>query len=282
MNILLLVLAVVWAVAFVVYDREVVQKKTFHKKPKKILATIVAPIVILFLAIYTTSAFVVASRTRHAVVNDPEMLIAAMENLENIQRERETKLARDALKNIRPDDHLHAPIGGNPEGRIVIYEFFDFNCGFCKRGHAALVEVLNTETDVKHVMKNLPIFPVSQIPARALIASRHQGKAEEFSNLLYETSLVPEAGERTTEREMNEKIRAIVFGVAQRAGLDVEQLKKDMESPAVEEELLRTRQLAEKLGIQGTPAFVIGDQLFRGYIDASQIKSAVERARKKR
>ena len=280
MNMLLFALAIVWAVTFVVYDREIVQKKTFHKKYKRVLATFTAPAVILLLAIYTTSSFVVGVKTRQAVINDPEMLLVAMENMEQVQRDHEAKASKEALKNLKADDSKYAPIAGNPDGKIVVYEFYDYNCGFCKRAANAIKEVLGSEKDVKVVLKNLPIFPVSQIPARASIAAQYQGKAAALNEIMFENNLVPEASDKATEKEMNEKIKAIVFGLAQKAGLDVEKLKKDMESPAVEEELLRTRQLAEKLGIQGTPAFIIGDQLFRGYIEAPAMKAAIEKARK--
>ena len=63
------------------------------------------------------------------------------------------------------------------------------------------------------------------------------------------------------------------------AGLDVEKLKKDMENPAVEEEIIRTRELATKLGIQGTPAFIIGDQFFRGFIEAPAMMEAIKQSK---
>ncbi|MBR1544741.1 MAG: DsbA family protein [Alphaproteobacteria bacterium] len=74
-------------------------------------------------------------------------------------------------------------------------------------------------------------------------------------------------------------MKAIVFGAAKKAGLDVDQLKKDMENPAVEEEIIRTRELATKLGIQGTPAFIIGDQFFRGFIEAPAMRDAINQSK---
>ena len=96
---------------------------------------------------------------------------------------------------------------------------------------------------------------------------------------MFEANLMPERDAKATEKDINDQIKAIVFGVAQKAGLDVEKLKKDMEAPSVEEELLRTRQLAEKLGIQGTPAFIVGEKFFRGYVDTPVIIEAIEASR---
>lgn len=282
MNILMLVLSILWVIVFVVYANFIANRnKEYKSKYQKVASTIVAPAVILFFALYTSAAWVVGFRVRDAVIADPTMLIDASERLQEIEQEKALKASREAVKNIKEDDSKYAPVIGNADGKVVVYEFYDYNCGYCKRGNLALTEVLADETDVKVVLKSFPIFPVSQIPGRAIVAAANQDSAKvaEFHKALFENSLVPEADEKTTEKDMNEKIKAIVLGLAKKAGLNVEKLEKDMDSPAVEEELLRTRQLAEKLGIQGTPAFVVGDQLFRGYIDASQMKSAIEQSK---
>ena len=278
MNTLMLILSIVWIATFLIYQK-MFAKKTYKTKTIEVLATIVAPVVILFFAMYTISSFTVGVKTKGAILADPYVLIEASERLQEIEKEKAMEEARKSLENIKEEDSKFAPIAGNVDGKVVIYEFFDYNCGYCKRGNMAVNDVLTTEKDVKVVLKNLPIFPISQIPAKALIASKEQGKAAEFHKILFENKLVPEANETTTEQEMNDKIKAIVFGLAQKAGLDVEKLKKDMEAPFVEEELLRTRQLADKLNIQGTPAFIVGDQLFRGYIDANQMRNAIQQSR---
>ena len=278
MNTLMLTLGLIWTIGFVLYTKKICSK-TFNSKSKTILATIVAPIIILFLAIYTTASFVVGTQTRTAMLNDPEILTDTIKRLEDLEKEKQQEAAKEALKSISENDSKYAPIIGNPEGKVVAYAFFDYNCGYCKRGDAALTQLLETEKDVKVVLKSFPIFPPSQIPGRAIIAAKEQGKVAELHKALYETRLIPEASQNANEKDMNEKIKAIVFGAAQKAGLDVEKLKKDMEAPAVEEEILRTRQLAEKLGIQGTPAFIIGNEFFRGFVDTPVMMEAVQNAR---
>ncbi len=274
MNTLKLIIGLLLTVAFVLYTKKVASK-TFSKKSKSILATIIAPIAILFLAIYTTANSVV----RIALLDNPEMLIDASKELDAKQRAKEMEAAKEALKNISEEDSKYAPVIGNPNGKVVIYEFYDYNCGFCKRGNSALEEVLENEKDVKVVLKSFPIFPPSQIPGRAIIAAQMQGKAAELHHALFTTSLVPEQNDKASEKDVNEQIKAIVFGAAKKAGLDVEKLKKDMENPAVEEEIIRTRELATKLGIQGTPAFIIGDQFFRGFIEAPVMIEAIKNSK---
>ncbi len=274
MNTLTLIIGILLTVAFVLYTKKVATK-SYNKKSVTILATIVAPIVILFLAIYATAHSVV----RIALVGNPEMLIDASKELEARAKRKEMEAAKEALKNVSEEDSKYAPIVGNPDGKVVVYEFYDYNCGFCKRGNAALEEVLGSEKDVKVVLKSFPIFPPSQIPGRAIIAAQMQGKAAELHHALFTTNLIPEQNDKASEKDVNEQIKAIVFGAAKKAGLDVDQLKKDMENPAVEEEIIRTRELATKLGIQGTPAFIIGDQFFRGFIEAPAMIEAINQAK---
>lgn len=282
MNILMLVLSILWIIVFVVYANFIANRnKEYKDKYQKVVATIVAPAVILFFALYTSAAWVVGFKTRAALMDDPTMLLDASERLQELEQEKALKASREAVKNIKEDDSKYAPVIGNADGKVVIYEFYDYNCGYCKRGNLAVSEILAENNDVKVVLKSFPIFPISQIPGRAIVAAASQDSAKvaDFHKALFENTLVPEASDKATEKDINEKIKAIVLGLAKKAGLDVEKLEKDMNSPAVEEELLRTRQLAEKLGIQGTPAFVVGDQLFRGYIDANQMKAAIEQAK---
>ena len=274
MNTLRLILGILFTIAFVLYSKTFATKN-YSKKTKKILATMVAPIVILFLAIYCTSYSVV----RTAMVGDPTIFTDTIKKLEEAEKQKQAEAAKEALKNISEEDSKYAPIVGNPNGKVIIYEFYDYNCGFCKRGNAALEEVLKKEKDVKVVLKSFPIFPPSQIPGRAIIAAQMQGKAAELHKELFATKLTPDHNDRASEKDVDEQIKAIVFGAAKKAGLDVKQLKKDMENPAVEEEIIRTRELANKLGIQGTPAFIIGENFFRGFIEAPVMLEAINKSK---
>ncbi len=279
MNILILIIAILWLVAFVYYTKKLNSESS--KKSNKMIK-VEAPAVMLFCAMYAMSYFAVNAHTRGAMISDPEMLTDAIKALEEKGRKKEMKASEEAVKNISEDDSAFAPVVGNPDGDVVIYEFFDYNCGYCKKGHDAVNEVLAEDTNVKVVLKAYPIFPPSHMPAKALVAAKEQGteKVAAFNDLLFATNLVPEMNDKTTEAQMNDKITAIVMGVAQKAGLDVAKLKKDMEAPAVEEELQRTRQLAAKLGIQGTPAYVVGKQKFGGFIPAAKMKEAIAASRK--
>ena len=276
----MLILSLIWVIAFVVYTKVVADNKSKNGKVKNALMNVAIPAVILFCAIYTTASWIVGFKTRDAIMADPSVLIDASERLQQIEQEKAMEASKDALNEITEDDSKYAPVIGNEEGKVVLYEFFDYNCGFCKRGAQSIKEVLTTENDVKVVLKNLPIFgSISELPARAVIAAQKQGKVAELHDALFETNLIPQADENTTEEEMLKKIEANIMKIAKDAGLDTKQLKEDMKDPSVDEEITRTRELASKLMIQGTPAYIVGDQFFRGYIDANQMRTAIQQAR---
>ena len=263
---------VVFAVCMIMID-----KKEFNKKNMiKSVALSFGAVIALFIAIYTTARSVV----RPALISDPTMLMDAGEAYQKTEMEKREKAAKKALKNITEEDFKHAPIIGNAEGNIVVYEFFDYNCGYCKKGNETLKEVLEKEKDVKVVLKHFPIYPPSQFPAKASIASREQGieKVSAFHSALFKSELMPKNVKNM--KEADAKIKVIVMDIAKKSGLDVKKLEKDIENPAVEEELLRTRDLAKKLGIEGTPAFVIGDKFVPGYINTNQMIEAIKQIRK--
>ncbi|MBR1544742.1 MAG: DsbA family protein [Alphaproteobacteria bacterium] len=214
MNTLTLIIGILLTVAFVLYTKKVATK-TFSKKSNAVLATVVAPIAILFLAIYTTAYSVV----RIAMISNPEILTDTVKKLEENEKKKQMEAAKDALKNISAEDSKNAPIIGNPDGKVVIYEFYDYNCGFCKRGHAALTDVLKDEKDVKVVLKSFPIFPPSQIPGRAIIAAQMQGKAEALHNELFSTNLIPEHNDKASEKMLMNKSKLLYSVLLKRLDL---------------------------------------------------------------
>ena len=213
----MLILGLLFTIAFVIYTKKI-GTKTNAKGVKSILTTIVAPIALLFLAVYTTAFSVV----RCAILNNPEVLVDASKKLQENERERQAEASKEAVKNITADDATTAPIVGNADGKVVIYEFFDYNCGYCKHGNNVLNEVLNAQKDVKVVLKNFPIFgEMSITPAKASIAAKEQGieKMKAFHNALFKANLRP-----TSDKDVEKQVEKAVFEVAKKAGLDVAKL----------------------------------------------------------
>ncbi|MCL2438986.1 MAG: DsbA family protein [Alphaproteobacteria bacterium] len=270
-------------VASYVYIRKVSMKPGGRRGIVGALIKEVVPAIGIFYSIVFISCAVAYRSIPKYLAKNPEIIEQSQALAAEMAEAREMAAAKDALKNLGASAWQGAPIIGNPQGKIVVFEFYDFNCGHCKRAAATLSTVIADQKDVKVVLKNFPIFPqVSLIPAKASIAAAYQGKGLEMYKALYSTNLIPEIKnpQQVNQKELDEKITAIVMKAAKDAGLDVERLKVDMESEAVIKELIGTRELAEKLKIMGTPAFIIGDQIFKGAVDERTMRIAIENARK--
>ena len=163
--------------------------------------------------------------------------------------------------------HPMSPVSGNAAGDVTVVEFFDYQCGYCKRTLKTMEDLLETDGGVRVVWKEFPILgPVSQIAARAAMAAKRQGKYLELH-----LGLMGAPGKLTEER---------VFEIAGKTGLDVERLRRDMKDPAIQDYLDETRKLAREIGIGGTPAFVIGKKFYPGAIDGARMKQIIAAARR--
>ena len=159
-------------------------------------------------------------------------------------------------------------LGAGDEADIIIYEFSDYNCGYCKRVFSQLRMVLADDPKVRLTLKEYPILAESSLDAaRAGIAAGMQGKFEAFH-----TGMMTWRGPISLES---------VMSVAQDSGLDMARLEADMASAEVDAILQRTRATAQALDVSGTPALVIGDEFIPGAIDASQIKEIIAQQREK-
>lgn len=187
------------------------------------------------------------------LTENPEILVEMTTELDNRQRDEQTAQQEKAISENA--DALfrskHAYIGGNPDGDVTVVEFFDYNCGYCKRAMPDLVKLIDNDDKVRVVLKELPIFGGdSDEAAKGALAAKLQGKYFEMHQRLFS-----ENGKANKDK---------VLQIAAELGLDVEQLKKDMEGEEVGKALEEARELAQKLGLQGTPFYLIGDQTIPG------------------
>ncbi len=141
--------------------------------------------------------------------------------------------------------HGNDPVAGNPKGNVTIVEFFDYQCGHCINMASVIQSVIRSDRNVRVVFKEFPIRgAASELASRAALAANLQGKYYALSHALLTTS------DPLTE--------ATVFSIAQAQGLNINKLKKDMQSPYVSNIIAANKKLAAQLGIPGTPAFFIG------------------------
>ncbi|NGO53002.1 DsbA family protein [Allomesorhizobium camelthorni] len=170
---------------------------------------------------------------------------------------------RDALFNDPA-----APTVGNPEGDVALVTFFDYNCPQCRGAALVVHQAVKDDPKLKIVFKEYPILgPDSKFAAAAALASRKQGKYEAFHLALM--------GSRGRLSESS------ILTIAGQVGIEVEQLKRDMDDPAIADALARNRALASDLHIFGTPALVVSDEVIPGLIDFPTLQRSIAQAREK-
>ena len=205
---------------------------------------------------------------RDYLLSNPEVLIEAARIYRERQQEIQQQQARDVLTSRRDelDRDPDSPVLGNPDGDVVVVEFFDYRCPYCVRVAAPLREAIEDDGNIRLVMKEFPILgPDSVLAARMALASVKQDKYEDLHFAFMSAS-----GKLTEEA---------AFKIAERVGLEMDRLRRDMEDPAIEEMLQRNFSLAQALQINGTPGFVIGNEIVRGAIDMKTLRQIVGKTR---
>jgi protein-disulfide isomerase len=190
---------------------------------------------------------------KDVLLNNPEIMLEVQNALESkmdkIQAERmAVAIKENATELYRP---AGSPIVGNVKGDVPVIEFFDYNCGYCKKALSEVTQLMDKDKKVRIIMKEFPILSKgSEEASRVALAAKMQGKYWEFHRAMLES-----------QGQANE---AASLRIAEKLGLDMARLKKDMASPEVKKEIDDTRQLATKMGIQGTPHFIVGDRIIAG------------------
>lgn len=160
-----------------------------------------------------------------------------------------------------------SPEIGNPKGDVTIVEFFDYNCGYCKQALPAIQKIVEEDKNVRVVFKELAVLgPSSDMAALWALAAHKQGKYWEYHQALMTTPM----------QKTPENLEKIAVDLK----LDVEQMKKDVEDPATEAIIKKNAEVSGEMGIRGTPAFIINDQITRGYVDVSVLKTIIADKRK--
>ncbi len=206
---------------------------------------------------------------RDYLMREPEIIYQALEELQKRQAAEQAEEQKQMLS-ARQDDLVNdpaTPIAGNPDGDVALVEFFDYRCGYCRRVLSSMQALMDEDAELKVVFKELPVLGEDSVrAARAALASRLQ---DESLYLDFHLALMS-ADDLTADG-----IRTVAAGV----GLDPDQLELDMESDEVSKAIDANYQLASALGIEGTPAFVIGENLVPGAVDKARLAALIEEAR---
>jgi protein-disulfide isomerase len=204
---------------------------------------------------------------RDYLLREPEIIYQALEELQRRQAVAAAERQRAAVAANRAAlvDQAGDPMAGNPEGDVTVVEFFDYQCQYCRRVVPSLQALLAEDQDLKVVFKEFPILGEASVTAaRAALAAREQDRYLPFHFALM--------GARDLSLDS-------ILALAESVGLDSERLASDMQSPAIETRLQANLELARELGIEGTPAFVVGDELIPGAVDKTRLAQLIEEAR---
>ena len=182
----------------------------------------------------------------------------------SMQAETNKKVIVDRKASIfrAPTDFVY----GNPKGEITVVEFFDYNCGWCKKAVDEVNKLVKADPQVRIVFKELPIFgEASMLAAKAAMASLKQGKYWDFHVALMKEKQVSKDN---------------LFKIAEKVGLNVDKLKADMADPVYDAALKENAAIAQDLGIEGTPGFIVDDKVNVGFVPAEGIIAMLADVRK--
>lgn len=212
------------------------------------------------------------AQIRAYILDNPEVIVEAMQVLEE-RRKRDEAMADSAMISRLEDEIFndgYSHVAGNPDGDVTVVEFSDYRCGYCKKAHEGVRALVAADDNLRLVTKEFPILgPDSTFASRAAIAAQNQSQDKYWA---FNDAMM------TWRGDLDE---ATVMSLAEESGLDAEALRRDMEAPAVAGKIKRNYELARKLKINGTPGFIIGGQIVRGYVDYSALRQLVEEARER-
>ena len=205
------------------------------------------------------------SQVAAALKEKPQIIVDAMQKYQDDMREAAEKEAQKALEShideINSD--ASAPFIGPKDAKVVVVEFFDFSCGYCKRLAPELAKVAEANGDVKFIFKPLSFLaPISGYQAKAAIAAKQQGKFIEFYKKVM--------AERLNEAQTDELAKSL--------GLDMDQYKKDMNSKETAKNLEEISQLAEAIKVRGVPTVLINGKMVQA-MSAEDLQNAINAAK---
>ena len=209
---------------------------------------------------------------KNYLVSHPEVLEEAMAELGKRQAAAETQ-KHEASVAQNAEAIFNSPrqvVLGNKDGDVTFVEFFDYNCGYCKRAMGDMLEIMKGDPKLKVVLKEFPVLSQGSVEAAQVgVAVRMQDPSGKKYLDFHQRLL--------NGRGAADKARAIQ--AAKEAGLDIARIEKDMASPEVRATLEENLKLAEAMGMNGTPSYVIGKQIVIGAVGVEALKEKIGIAR---
>ena len=201
---------------------------------------------------------------RDYLLKNPEVIRDALAELDRREKAAAVAQQRDAIaaQHAALTSGAEKTVVGNPDGDVTLVEFFDYNCGFCKRAHSDMKDLLASDPNLRVVYKEWPFLSKESLDAaKVSLAVARQGRYEEFHNALL-------LGRGTADE-------ARAMEIAEAMGYDMDRIKAEKETPEILSILETNMKLADSIGVTGTPAYVVGDQLILGAQGFATLQQAV-------
>jgi protein-disulfide isomerase len=236
------------------------------------LAVSGAPMVVHAQSFSDTQRSDIEAIIKNYLVSHPEVLEEAMTELSKRQAAAEAQKHEESIaKNA--SEIFNSPRGvtlGNKDGDVTFVEFFDYNCGYCKRAMADMMDLLKNDHKLKVVLKEFPVLSEGSVDAaKVAVAVRMQDPTGQ-KYLDFHQKLLGGRGPADKARAM---------AAAKDAGLDTAKIEKDIQSPEVKATIEENFKLAEEMGMNGTPSYVIGKQIVVGAVGLDGLKEKISNAR---
>lgn len=208
---------------------------------------------------------------RDYILKNPEVIQEAFEELDRKQKVAEADQQKKALLAVGPklNSADEGIVIGNPKGDVTLVEFFDYNCGYCKKAMTDIMAMIKADPNLRVILRDFPVLGPDSIDASLVaLAARSQFPGDKYME--FHQALLSSKGRIGKDR---------VFEVAKSLGADIDKLKKELDSGEPRKLVESTMRIADQLKIGGTPSFVIGDSLIVGAVGKDPLAGAVANLR---
>ncbi|WP_417725066.1 DsbA family protein [Salipiger sp.] len=211
------------------------------------------------------------AEVRAYLLDNPEVIMEAVNALESRQAEQQAQgdvqLVQDHAEALFDDGYSY--VGGNPDGDITIVEFSDYRCGYCRKAHPEISELIESDGNIRIILKEFPILgEASTTSSRFALATLLEAGPEAYKTM--HDALI------TLQQDPTEPV---LRRLATTLGLDADAILARMGDEEITRRIDDTRALARDMQINGTPSFVFGDQMLRGYVPLDAMRQVVEELR---
>ena len=208
---------------------------------------------------------------RRYLLENPQVIMDAVAVLEEQQRQQAQAAATSMIASNADEifNDEHSWVGGNPSGDVVVVEFLDYRCGFCRRAHPEVEELVASDGNIRIIVKEFPVLGEASVTSSRLAIAVKELAGDEAYKVVHDALI-------TLTSDVSP---LVITRLSNQLGLDPDDVMAKMESREVSDIIRKNRALAQSLGINGTPTFILGDVLQRGYAPLEQMRETVEAVR---